>query len=389
MKAFKSAELLKDPEAKKSVPTPMFIKKLRLVNFKNHRELDIDFNSSVVSLIGRNGIGKTNLMDAIFYLSFTKSAINSSDQQNINHGEDFFSIIGTLNKEDKDYKVQCSFQNGSKKVFLVDNNPYEKLSDHIGEFPAVLMSPNDTDLVRESSDLRRKFFDALLCQIDKEYFRCLVKYNHYLKQRNSLLKLFAERKKHDGDLIEKYDLELINNGSIVWEKRRDYLAAYLPYFESNYRELAGKEVAQIAYQSDFAKGNLYERFKKHFARDLAMQRTGFGIHRDDFEFLLGGKPMKKIGSQGQQKSFVIALRLGQYAMISNEKKFKPILLLDDIFDKLDDKRIKNLTQILGKNSLGQIFITDARPERTNELVREIDAKVEIFEVVEDEVNKIS
>ncbi|MDA0193673.1 MAG: DNA replication and repair protein RecF [Bacteroidetes bacterium] len=367
----------------------MFIKRLRLVNFKNYRKIDITFKSNVVSLIGRNGMGKTNLLDAIYYLSFTKSAINSSDQQNINHGEDFFSIIGTLNKESKNYKVQCSYQNGLKKVFHVDDCPYEKLSDHIGEFPAVLISPNDTDLVREWSDLRRKFFDTLLCQIDKEYFQCLVKYNHYLKQRNSLLKLFAERKNQDRELIEKYDLELVISGSVIWEKRRDYLAAYLPYFESYYRKLAGKEVAQIAYQSDYAKGDFYENFKKHYARDLATQRTGFGIHRDDFEFLLAGKPLKKIGSQGQQKSFVIALRLGQYAMICNEKKFKPILLLDDIFDKLDDERIKSLSKILNEDSLGQIFITDARMERTQELVKEIEAEVEIFEVVKDGVHKIS
>jgi len=360
----------------------MFIKKLRLINFKNYKKLDIAFSAKVISLTGRNGMGKTNLLDAIYYLSFTKSAVNSSDQQNISHGDDFFSIIGKLSKEEKDHRIQCSFQSGAKKTFQVNNSSYEKLSNHIGEFPSVLIGPNDTDLVREWSDLRRKFFDALLCQIDKEYLSCLAKYNHYLKQRNSLLKLFAEGKKVDIDLIEKYDIELIRNGTVIWEKRKDSLVKYLPYFETNYKKLAGKEKAEVVYQSDYDKGNAHQNLKNQLNRDLATQRTNFGIHRDDYEFLLEGKPLKKIGSQGQQKSFVIALRIAQYMMISHEKKFKPILLLDDIFDKLDDERIRNLTKILSEGSFGQIFITDARPERTMQLVKELEGKVEIFEIGE-------
>jgi len=358
----------------------MFLKKLKLSNFKNHEQSELTFNTQITSLIGRNGMGKTNLLDAIHYLSFTKSSLNPSDNQNIRYGEPYFFIEGTIEKKEKDFLVRCAYEAGNKKNFLVNKVPYEKYSDHIGEFPVVLISPNDTDLVREYSDLRRKFFDGLICQIDRPYLEALIRYSHFLKQRNSLLKSLARKQSPDGDLMDKYDAELASNGKILWAKRRDFMKEFIPVFLKKYEELSGNEPVDIKYVSDFDKGEPVSLFKQNREKDIIMQRTTCGVHRDDFEFLLTQKPLKKNGSQGQQKSFVISLRLSQFELIQAAKGYRPILLLDDIFDKLDDDRIDRLTSMIGKDDFGQIFITDARPERTRSLVEKLDQKVGIFEV---------
>ncbi len=358
----------------------MFLKHLSVSNFKNYENQKIAFNTNIVSLTGKNGMGKTNLLDAIYYLSFTRSAINSSDQQNVRYGESFFFTKGEIDRKGKVHKVQCSYEINGGKKFMVDKKPLDKLSLHIGEFPIVMVSPNDTDLVREWSELRRKFFDGLLCQIDREYLDSLIKYNHYLKQRNALLKSGFRHQIPDPHLLDKYDLELVNNGKLLWSKRKEFLKTFTPVFLKRYHELAGKESVTIKYITNFERKNPELALKECRQKDILMQRTTFGIHRDDFGFLLGENPLKKNGSQGQQKSFVIALRIAQYEVIKESKGFKPILLLDDIFDKLDDARIGHLTEMIGSGYFGQIFITDARPERTSTLVNQLDEKVQIFNV---------
>ncbi len=358
----------------------MFLKHLSVSNFKNYESQKIDFDTQIVSLTGKNGMGKTNLLDAIYYLSFTKSAINGSDQQNIRFGQAFFVSKGEISRNGKVHVLQCVYEINSGKKFLVDKKPLDKLSQHIGEFPIVMVSPNDTDIVREWSELRRKFFDALLSQIDREYLNTLIRYNHFLKQRNTLLKVSSNDKPPDSDLLDKYDQELVSNGLIIWSKRKAFLEVFIPVFLDRYHALAGEESIEIRYLSDYDRKNPESGLKECRQKDILMQRTTFGVHRDDFEFLLGQNALKKSGSQGQQKSFVIALRIAQYEIIRQNKEFKPILLLDDVFDKLDDSRIGHLTEMIGDGYFGQIFITDARPERTSKLVNQLDEKVQIFKV---------
>ncbi len=358
----------------------MFLKQLSVSNFKNYESQKIEFDAQIISLTGKNGMGKTNLLDAIYYLSFTRSAINASDQQNIRYGEPFFFTKGVISRDGKAHKLQCTYEVSSGKTFLVDNKPLEKLSLHIGEFPVVMLSPNDTDLVREWSELRRKFFDGLLCQIDRDYLNCLIRYNHYLKQRNALLKAGSRDRLPDTHLLDQYDQELLNNGKLLWSKRKEFLKSFSPVFLERYQELAGKETVFIRYITDYDKKDPETGLKESRQKDILMQRTTFGVHRDDFEFLLGKNALKKSGSQGQQKSFVIALRLAQFEIVKMNKGFKPILLLDDIFDKLDDARISHLTSMISNRYFGQIFITDARPERTSTLVGHLDEKVQIFNV---------
>lgn len=358
----------------------MFLRQLTVSNFKNYENQKIAFDTQIVSLTGKNGMGKTNLLDAIYYLSFTRSAINSSDQQNIRYGESFFLTKGEIDRNGKVHKLQCSYEVNGGKKFLVDRKPLDKLSLHIGEFPIVMVSPNDTDLVREWSELRRKFFDGLLCQIDREYLNSLIRYNHYLKQRNALLKSGSRNQLPDPHLLDKYDLELVSSGKLLWSKRKEFLKTFTPVFLKRYHDLAGTESVSIKYICDYDRKDPELGLKECRKKDILMQRTTFGIHRDDFEFLLGENALKKCGSQGQQKSFVIALRIAQYEVIKESKGFKPILLLDDIFDKLDDVRIGQLTDMIGAGNFGQIFITDARPERTSTLVNQLDEKVQIFKV---------
>lgn len=325
-------------------------------------------------------MGKTNLLDSIHYLSLTKSAVNLSDQQNITHGENFFSIIGQFERKNKPEKLNCSYQQGSKKNIEVNGSKYDKLSNHIGEFPVVLISPNDTDLVRDYSEHRRKFFDVLISQIDREYLDALIRYNHFLKQRNSVLKSIVDRNKLNHDLIKVYDAELVQNGKLIFDKRAYYLTNFVPNIKKAYADLASHESIEIAYKSDFETKNPAAGLANSLRKDIVTQRTNFGVHRDDFEFLMNGKPLKKIGSQGQQKSFVIALRLAEYMMIKETKGFNPILLLDDIFDKLDDVRILNLNLLISSKNFGQIFLTDARPERTQLLTQNLEEELQIFEI---------
>ena len=363
----------------------MFLEHLRVINFKNYESQKIDFQTQIISLTGKNGMGKTNLLDAIYYLSFTKSALNSSDHSNVRYDEPFFTTKAKIVRTGHEHTLQCTYEVNGGKNFLVNKKPLEKLSEHIGEFPVVLISPNDTDVVREWSDLRRKFFDGLISQIDRDYLIRLIRYNHFLKQRNALLKTQRRGRTADLNLLDKYDHELIENGRFLWETRKSFLNSFVPVFLKHYSALAGNEPVNIRYVSDFDKIDPKAGFDNCRQKDLLVQRSTFGIHRDDFEFQLGDNSLKKSGSQGQQKSFVIALRIAQFEVIKEIKGFNPILLLDDIFDKLDDIRIGRLTDMIGTGYFGQIFITDARPERTSTLVKQLDEKVQIFEVENGEV----
>lgn len=369
----------------------MLLKKLGLYNFKNYHEALLEFDGDIQYFIGKNGSGKTNLLDAIYYLSFTKSAINSSDGQNIRIGQSQFLIKGEFSKGYDLHEIACSFQQGQKKVIREDDVECVRLSTHIGKYPVVLVAPNDIELIWNGSELRRKFFDSLLSQIDKNYLENLIQYVQYLKQRNSLLKLFAERGSTDLDMLEAYDAKLIPAGEYIHSKRLEFMSEFIPVFIKHYLFLIGDslEEVQILYRSELNSEDLKDLLKKNLQRDVLLQRTGSGVHRDDFNFTLNGIELKRYGSQGQQKSFLIALKLAEFQIISQRKSLKPILLLDDIFDKLDDERIHKLMTLVADRTFGQLFITDARAGRTNEVLKESGIKAELFQVEEGILSKIN
>jgi DNA replication and repair protein RecF len=356
----------------------MHLEKLSLLNFKNYSAIDITFNSRINLFVGRNGSGKTNLLDSIYYLSFTKSAFSSADAQCIRNGENLFVVRGIFNKEEKRFEVVSSLQAGMKKIFRENQQDYEKISDHIGRFPAVLIAPDDTDLIKEGSELRRKFFDGIIAQIDRQYLEYLIQYNQVLKQRNALLKIFYDSGKQDLLALEAYDHQLCRYGNYIFQKRSEFVIEFVPVFERFFSMIVeAEEKPSLRYESGLNEITFEDGLKQSRQKDQFLQRTSFGIHRDDFGFFLNNNEIKRTGSQGQHKSFVIALKLAQYEIIEKHKGFKPILLLDDIFDKLDDFRIAALIGLI-KTRLGQIFITDARPQRTSELLDQIGVSASKF-----------
>ncbi|MBX9852416.1 MAG: DNA replication/repair protein RecF [Cytophagaceae bacterium] len=359
----------------------MHLKKIRLINFKNYKETELAFSPQINAFTGLNGSGKTNLLDAIYYLSLTKSAFHTNDAMSISHHEDFFRLEAVFDKAEQEYNVETGFSNTQKKIFKVDKTSYEKIKDHIGKFPVVLITPFDTDVIREGSEERRKFFDNVFAQLDSEYLEHLLKYNHILKQRNSLLKKFKEENKTDEILLAAYDEPLIETAEKIYGRRKNFISDLQPLFENHYQSLAGKkEKVSLIYQSHLENKDFKSAYKASLPRDIFLERTSKGTHKDDYVFLINEMPLKNFGSQGQQKSFVIALKLAQFDLIHQVKKNKPILLLDDIFDKLDDERISQLLNMVANDKFGQLFITDARPERTKEFFKNIKAKISIFRI---------
>lgn len=360
----------------------MQLESLQLNNYRNYAEARVSFTSKVNVLVGKNGSGKTNLLDAIFFLATTRSAVAPSDQYGVRLGQEHFYIKGVFLREGEKHEVSAGYQKGAKKIIREDGYEYQKFSDHVGKYPVVLIAPDDTDLVREASESRRRFFDSVIAQADKDYLEALINYNQALRQRNGLLKMFHESGRFDPVALEVYDDMLVRHGSIVFQKRRDFLVEFGPVFQYYYNYIVAEETAEVIYRSALLEKSFETGLRENLERDRWLQRTSFGIHRDDFNFLLGGGDLKRLGSQGQQKSFVIALRLAQFAVLKNHKGFPPLLLLDDIFDKLDDFRIEKLLELLRKDELGQLFITDARPDRTAMLLERIEVDSTVFSVGE-------
>lgn len=362
----------------------MYLEKLSLTNFKNYEDGRYAFGQQVNVIIGPNGSGKTNLLDAIYFLALSKSAFQNQDALSILHDADYFIIDGVFEEREHKIQITISLQRGQRKVVMADKKPYERISEHIGRFPVVLIAPNDTDLVREHSEDRRHFFDGVLSQLDPDYLRNYLMYQQVLKQRNSLLKLFAERNQVDNDMLDTYDEPLLELGQKIHDRRKQFVDEFLPEFRTHYAYLSdAREEVNIVYESEVSDPGFADEFRHFRRRDTVLQRTTMGIHKDDYSFLIGSSeavPLKKFGSQGQQKTFVIALKMAQFDSLQTEKGIKPILLLDDIFDKLDDRRIGKLIQQMDEGAFGQLFITDARPERTRELLRHVKTDVHFYEI---------
>ena len=346
---------------------PLVLQQLRLFQFKNYSEAEISFGSRFNIFVGRNGTGKTNLLDAIHYLCLTRSALSPTDSANVQHGNSVFMLQGQLLLNDQPEKVICSVSRGKKKVFKVDDQEYDRISEHIGRYPVVLLSPDDPALVREGSELRRRFFDSMICQTDPQYLQHLLRYNHALRQRNALLKQPHEP---SAALLEPYNHQLSQHGEQIAAKRAAFMAPFAQQFQAYYQLLAQQaESVTLTYEPQI-KEPLLAAFENALPKDLLLQRTTVGTHRDDFGFYLGEHLLRRTGSQGQLKTFVMALKFAQFSLMQQLLKRTPLLLLDDIFDKLDDDRIRQLLSLLSHSRFGQVFITDARPERSAQLVQQ-------------------
>ena len=358
----------------------MFLQKINLLDFKNYEELNLQFSADLNCIVGPNGSGKTSLLDAIHYLCLTKSAFSVLDGQNIRHHQDFFLVDGTFMEDSKKHQITVSLKAGGRKTVLHDKKAYERISEHIGRFPVVLIAPDDTDLVRDSGETRRKFFDNMLSQIDHAYLDNLIGYNNVLKQRNGLLKQFYERNYFDKELLETYNVQLLPLGKLIHARRDAFMREFVPVFRNHYGYLSeSREEVDLIYESELFEENFEYEFAYATKRDLQLQRTTKGVHKDDFVFEIDRFALRKFGSQGQQKSFVIALKLAQFDAIQRAAGKKPLLLLDDIFDKLDDMRIHKLLEMISRDTFGQLFITDARPERTRQLLGQLSGEIRFHE----------
>lgn len=357
----------------------MFLRHLSLVNYKNFNSKTLDFDPVINCLVGDNGVGKTNVLDAIYHLCFGKSYFNPVSTQNIKHNTDFFVVEGEFEKNSRTEKILCSFKKGTKKVIKRNGKPYEKFSEHIGFLPLVIISPSDRDLILEGSDTRRKFMDGVISQSDKVYLQNLIKYNKVVSQRNSLLKYFAANRTFDQDTLSIYNEQLYSLGTEIHQKRVEFINSFLPIFKEQYQNISEKdEQINLAYESQLSNTSLLSLLESNIEKDRALQYTSVGVHKDDLNFTIAGHPIKKFGSQGQQKSFLIALKLAQFHFIKQLAGTTPILLLDDIFDKLDENRVSHIVGLVKNDNFGQIFISDTHADRTESVVKNIHQSYKIF-----------
>ena len=357
----------------------MILKSITLTNYKSFSAKTVNLDPKINCFIGPNGVGKSNVLDAIYHLSFGKSYFNPISSQNIKHGEDFFAIKGLYRNESKEEVVIINFKKNDKKVIKRNNKKYEKFSDHIGFIPLVIISPSDRNLIAEGSDIRRKFIDSVISQSDKKYLENLINYNKILTQRNSLLKLFFKNKKIDKQTIQVYDSQLESIGEKIHIKRKIFLNDFVPVFKDKYKSISNNnEEVDIKYKTDLEFDKLSVLLQNNLEKDMFLQYTSKGIHKDDIIFNINDYSVKKFGSQGQQKSLLIALKLAQFDFLKSQNKNNPILLLDDIFDKLDKNRVKQIINLVSDDDFGQIFISDTDEERTKESIKEINNTYKIF-----------
>ena len=365
----------------------MYLKQLSVINFKNYSETSLTLNEGVNVFTGNNGAGKTNLLDAIHYLALCKSYFNPVDSQQIKQGADFFIITGSFNKDDKIEAVACSVKRNQKKQFKRNKKDYQRLADHIGIFPLVMISPYDISIIIEGSEERRKFIDNVISQTDNLYLDQLITYNKVLLNRNALLKQIADTGHYDPGLLEVLDEQLIASGRQIFEKRKAFMEVFTEIFNRHYNFLSDDaEHVQLTYESPLLQEDFSTLLKKNVERDRVLERTGTGVHKDDLLFLIHGMPIKKFGSQGQQKSFLMALKLAQYSFLYLKKSYKPILLLDDIYDKLDDLRIGRLMRMVSNHDFGQVFITDTSENRVKSIFKDMNMEINLIKVAGGEAN---
>ena len=357
----------------------MFLKRISLLNYKNFSEIDFELDSKINCFVGKNGIGKTNILDAIYHLANGKSYFNPLALQNIKHGEDFFVVDGEFEKNGRTEQILCSLKKGQKKILKRNGKVYEKFSDHIGFIPLVIISPADSDLIIEGSETRRKFIDTVISQLDSSYLQQLIQYQKIISQRNALLKFFALNHVFENDTLSIYNEQLNTLGEFIFEKRKKFLIDFIPIFNNYHHEITNSaETVQLVYQSNLFENDTLTLLEENISKDRALHYTSVGVHKDDLSFEIDNYPIKKFGSQGQQKSFLIALKLAQFDFVKKQSGEKPILLFDDIFDKLDEFRVSKIIEMVNKEEFGQLFISDTHPERTENIVKTTLQSYKIF-----------
>lgn len=358
----------------------MYLKRLTIYNYKNIEEAFISFSSNVNCLVGKNGEGKTNVLDAIYYLSFCKSSTNYSDSQVINHNADFFSLVGEYGgDENAEEKFFCSVKRQQRKVFKHNDKEYEKLSAHIGKILLVQVSPNDQELILGGSELRRKFMDLVISQYDAEYLQLLIRYRKALQQRNSMLR---SENGFDEEVMAIYEYEMAQSGMAIYQKRKEFTDGFLPVFQRIYNELSKEsEIVNIEYKSHAAEGDLLQLISSSRERDKIMGFSLKGVHRDELELKLNDYPIKREGSQGQNKTFLISMKLAQFDYLKEKgQRGMPILLLDDIFDKLDEYRVEQIVKMVSSNRFGQIFITDTNRDFMQKMLQKTGKEYRLYNV---------
>lgn len=367
----------------------MKLERLSILNYKNIKEAELEFCSNINCFVGKNGMGKTNLLDAIYYLSFCKSHFNSVDSQNIEHESDFMLIQGSYLRKGEVENVYCGVKRRQKKQFKRNKKDYERISDHIGLLPLVLVSPNDSELIAEGSEERRRFMDGVISQHDKVYLHHLMAYNNALKQRNALLKMETPVEETLYLVLEE---QMADHAAYIHAERKKFIETFEPIFQKNYHYISGgKEQVTLQYVSQLDNRVLQEAFVRTRERDKILGYTTQGIHKDELEMGLGDYPIKRVGSQGQNKTYLIALKFAQFEFLQMIHGLHPLLLLDDIFDKLDSLRVKRIVELVSGDSFGQIFITDTNREHLDQMIAQITASSKIFYVeegvVSEQINK--
>ena len=359
----------------------MILESLNILNYRNIREASLEFAPKLNCFVGLNGQGKTNVLDAIYLLSFAKSAFTSQDSLNITHGEEMALVQGHytgygLPVTGDGFTISCGLRKGVKKQFRKDKKDYPRLIDHIGLIPLVMISPSDQQLIDEGSDERRRFMDVVISQLDRKYLDCLTKYNTLLKQRNALLKQYADAPNPPHDLLEVLEWQMVEPAEYIFHARTAFFEAFEPYFAKVYNDIAGEEAPRLQYVSQLQDRDLRGAYVKTRQRDLILGWTSQGIHKDDLEMCLGEYPLKQVGSQGQQRTFVLAMKLAQALYLSGVTGYglqvtgqKPILLLDDIFDRLDSERVERIVEMVQSEEFGQIFITDTDRQHLTEILK--------------------
>ncbi|NND51188.1 MAG: DNA replication/repair protein RecF [Flavobacteriaceae bacterium] len=359
----------------------MVLKTLSLLNYKNFDNRTFEFDDKINCFVGPNGIGKTNVLDAIYHLSYGKGYFNPISSQNIKHDSDFFVVDGSYEKDNREENIMVTLKRGQKKIIKRNGKIYERFSDHIGFLPLVIISPADRDLIIEGSETRRKFMDSVISQSDKQYLKDLIAYSKIILQRNSLLKYFAANRTFDQDSLDVYNHQMVEFADPIYNKRKAFIEAFTPIFKARYKAISNdNESVELIYKSDLSEDDLLALLKSNIKRDRALQYTSVGIHKDDLKFEIEGHPIKKFGSQGQQKSFLIALKLAQFDFVKQQCGVNPILLLDDIFDKLDEQRVAQIITLVDDENFGQLFISDTHPERTEEAIKSVHQTYKMFEL---------
>ena len=371
----------------------MILRELNILNYKNIREAGMRFSDKLNCFVGLNGQGKTNILDAIYYLSFTKSAYNAIDSQNIHHDEEMAMVQGKYVDGETEEVIACGLKRGVKKQFRRGKKDYKRLLDHIGLIPLVMVSPQDSELVVEGSEERRRFMDGVISQYNKAYLEHLTQYNALLKQRNSLLKQYENvgLEQLPTDLFEVLEMQMVQHAEPIYTERVKFIEQFTPYFQEVYRAISGdKEQVSLGYLSQLHERDLSESFARTRARDIIIGWTSQGVHKDELEMKLGEYPLKRVGSQGQQKSYLLAMKLGQALYLNSVHAVnqKPILLLDDIFDKLDSERVERIVQLVVGQQFGQIFITDTDRQHLTSILRENARDAKIWHVENGEVTEL-